>query len=145
MTHLKFYQPTIEYRNKTWTWYEFTQAVRIDIKRAALKHSGSLLKQKLKLKNYRHRLSMNSRNYEPFKPRNELSNSEHRSKSTPELNINTMQSMIYDPMNGENNNTWNENTSSSLNGKQQPFSESPETLTKGPLTLFENIALAPNR
>ncbi|KAM3584683.1 Protein SABRE [Umbelopsis sp. WA50703] len=47
-----FTQPTLEYRNRTWSWYELMNAVKKDILRAALKHSGQLLRDKLKIRRH---------------------------------------------------------------------------------------------
>ncbi|EGF79323.1 hypothetical protein BATDEDRAFT_89946 [Batrachochytrium dendrobatidis JAM81] len=43
----EFYLPTLEYRNKTWTWYEFVNAVKRDTMRAALANTGALVREKL--------------------------------------------------------------------------------------------------
>ncbi|OZJ05148.1 hypothetical protein BZG36_02198 [Bifiguratus adelaidae] len=43
-----FRQPTLEYRNKTWTYLEFLNQVKKDILRAALAHSGALIKEKFR-------------------------------------------------------------------------------------------------
>ena len=39
--------PTLEYRNRTWSWYDFLNALKKDALRAALANTGSLLKEKL--------------------------------------------------------------------------------------------------
>ncbi|KAH8550740.1 golgi-body localization protein domain-containing protein [Umbelopsis sp. PMI_123] len=47
-----FSQPTLEYRNRTWSWYELMNAVKKDFLRAALKHSGLLIRDKLKIRRH---------------------------------------------------------------------------------------------
>ncbi|KAG2176544.1 hypothetical protein INT44_007207 [Umbelopsis vinacea] len=47
-----FSQPTLEYRNRTWSWYELMNAVKKDFLRAALKHSGQLIRDKLKIRRH---------------------------------------------------------------------------------------------
>ncbi|KAL7749237.1 Protein SABRE [Sorochytrium milnesiophthora] len=39
--------PTLEYRNKTWSWFEFMSHVRRDLVKAILLQAGSLVKEKL--------------------------------------------------------------------------------------------------
>ena len=39
--------PTLEYRNRTWSWYDFLNALKKDALRAALANTGSLLREKL--------------------------------------------------------------------------------------------------
>ncbi|KAH6565211.1 hypothetical protein BASA62_007446 [Batrachochytrium salamandrivorans] len=46
----EFYLPTLEYRNKTWTWYDFVNAVKRDTMRAALANTGALVREKLFVK-----------------------------------------------------------------------------------------------
>eukprot|EP00842_Homolaphlyctis_polyrhiza_P002467 jgi/Hompol1/3220/HPOL_006407-RA len=43
----EFYLPTLEYRNKTWTWYDFVSAIKKDAMRAALANTGALVREKL--------------------------------------------------------------------------------------------------
>ncbi|OUM70269.1 hypothetical protein PIROE2DRAFT_68434 [Piromyces sp. E2] len=39
--------PTLEYRNKTWSWYEFLMAVKKDLTKTVLNHVASLMKEKI--------------------------------------------------------------------------------------------------
>jgi len=39
--------PTLEYRNKTWSWYEFLMAVKKDLTRTVINHVASLMKEKI--------------------------------------------------------------------------------------------------
>ncbi|KAI8337700.1 golgi-body localization protein domain-containing protein [Chlamydoabsidia padenii] len=43
-----FRQPNLEYRNKTWSWYDLLNALKKDFLRAVIKHSPALIKEKLK-------------------------------------------------------------------------------------------------
>jgi hypothetical protein len=42
-----FLLPNLEYRNKTWTWFDLLQAVKVDAFKAALANTGALVKEKL--------------------------------------------------------------------------------------------------
>jgi len=39
--------PTLEYRNKTWSWYEFLMAVKKDLTRTVINHVAALMKEKI--------------------------------------------------------------------------------------------------
>ena len=43
----EFNLPTLEYRNKTWTWFDFVNAVKKDAMIAALTNTGALVREKL--------------------------------------------------------------------------------------------------
>ncbi|KAI9032802.1 golgi-body localization protein domain-containing protein [Phycomyces nitens] len=46
LTDLEFLQPALEYRNKTWTWYEFLCEVKKDMRKAAYGHYMAIIQQK---------------------------------------------------------------------------------------------------
>jgi hypothetical protein len=56
LNRFTFFLPTLEYRNKTWTWYDFLQAAKkgtlnsLDALRAALANTGALVREKLFVK-----------------------------------------------------------------------------------------------
>ncbi|KAI8807606.1 golgi-body localization protein domain-containing protein [Cladochytrium replicatum] len=45
--NFSFKMPTLEYRNKTWTWYDFLNQVKRDAVKAVLANSGALIREKL--------------------------------------------------------------------------------------------------
>lgn len=42
-----FFLPTLEYRNKTWSWYNFIQEVRRDAIRVIFANTGALFREKI--------------------------------------------------------------------------------------------------
>ncbi|CAO3589305.1 unnamed protein product [Absidia cylindrospora] len=48
LQNFRFRQPNLEYRNKTWSWYDLLNALKKDFLRAVIKHSPALIKEKLK-------------------------------------------------------------------------------------------------
>ncbi|KAJ3358796.1 hypothetical protein HDU91_005109, partial [Kappamyces sp. JEL0680] len=47
LNNFPFYLNTLEYRNKTWTWLDFLNAIKKDALRAALANTGALVREKL--------------------------------------------------------------------------------------------------
>ncbi|CAO3623552.1 unnamed protein product [Cunninghamella echinulata] len=47
LQNFKFRQPNLEYRNKTWSWYDLLNALKKDFLKAVIRHSPSLIKEKL--------------------------------------------------------------------------------------------------
>ncbi|KAI8093840.1 golgi-body localization protein domain-containing protein [Halteromyces radiatus] len=48
LENFRFRQPHLEYRNKTWSWYDLVNALKKDFRKAVIKHSPALIKEKLK-------------------------------------------------------------------------------------------------
>ena len=42
-----FFLPTLEYRNKTWSWYNFIQEIRRDAIRVIFANTGALVREKI--------------------------------------------------------------------------------------------------
>ncbi|KAG4095196.1 golgi-body localization protein domain-containing protein [Neocallimastix lanati (nom. inval.)] len=47
ISQFTFKFPTLEYRNKTWSWYEFLMAVKKDLTKAVLNHAAALMREKI--------------------------------------------------------------------------------------------------
>ncbi|KAI8925650.1 golgi-body localization protein domain-containing protein [Entophlyctis helioformis] len=47
LTMFEFTLPTLEYRNKTWTWYDFANALKRDTIKIAFANTGNLVREKL--------------------------------------------------------------------------------------------------
>ncbi|ORX48202.1 hypothetical protein DM01DRAFT_1385528 [Hesseltinella vesiculosa] len=65
LTDFVFQQPYLEYRNKTWSWFELLSNIKRDFLRAALLHnSRALLKEKLTIRRHpRHEFNFDSYMY----------------------------------------------------------------------------------
>lgn len=42
-----FHMPTLEYRNKTWSWYDFIEALKKDAVRVIFANTGALVREKI--------------------------------------------------------------------------------------------------
>ncbi len=42
-----FHMPTLEYRNKTWSWYDFIEALKKDAIRVIFANTGALVREKI--------------------------------------------------------------------------------------------------
>ncbi|KAI8896892.1 golgi-body localization protein domain-containing protein [Globomyces pollinis-pini] len=89
LNKFSFHLPTLEYRNKTWTWFDLFNAMKRDALRAALANTGALVREKLFVKQKHHTideaiqkledldLAQSNQQLEPSHP----ANSESSSKS----------------------------------------------------------------
>lgn len=81
VTDFVFKLPTIEYRNKTWSYLDLAEHVKREVIKAVLAHTGSLLKDKMihyrKSKNRKPTLARQLTSYRTFVPAEESENKIH--------------------------------------------------------------------